>query len=73
MRSMSRESWMRRINIKYRERNENRRLVKTKAHDPRWPRLGDYYIVDTRTNAILARHVNFAGFAERVAAIHRVR
>ena len=43
---------MRRINLKYREQKENRRLMKTKAHDPRWPRLGDYYIVDTRTNAM---------------------
>ena len=73
MRSTSRESWMRRMNLKYREQKENRRLMKTKAHDPRWPRLGDYYIVDTRTNAIVARHVNFAGFAERVAAIRGIR
>jgi hypothetical protein len=47
--------------------------MKTKANDPRWPKLGDYYIVDTRTSAIVARHVNFAGFAERVGAIRGVR
>ena len=68
---MSREHWMKRINQKYKEQNENRRLVKTRANDPRWPMLGDYYIVSTKTNAIVARHVNFADFAKKLAVSQR--
>jgi hypothetical protein len=64
MRSMSRESWMRRIN----QRDRKTKLVKTKAHDPNWPRLGDYYVIDTKTGRVVLTHYDFASFAKDVAA-----
>jgi hypothetical protein len=58
---MSREQWMKRINNRLLKRN--RLLVKTEADDPRWLRLGDYYLVSTKTNVIVCRHVNVSEFA----------
>jgi hypothetical protein len=66
---MSREKWMHRINEL--GKKINRRMVMTRANDPNLPSLGDYYIVDTRTNAIVLRHHNFASFAKQVAASRR--
>jgi len=60
---MSREQMLKRLNQLYSK--QHRRLVRTKVNDPRWVRLGDYYIISTRTNAIMARHFNFAAYAEK--------
>ncbi|HTV59420.1 MAG TPA: hypothetical protein VMJ93_11170 [Verrucomicrobiae bacterium] len=58
---MSRERWMRKINQRYRKMN--RRLVRTRANDPNWLRLGDYYVVNAKTNEVVCRHITFADFA----------
>jgi hypothetical protein len=60
---MSREQRLKFINDAFRKLGKNRRLLKTKANDPNWLRLGDYYIIDTDSKAILCRHFTFFDFA----------
>ena len=60
---MSREKWISLLNRRCKQ--QNLQLVKTKAHDPRWPQLGDYYAVDTKTKAVVLRHLSFEDFGPK--------
>jgi hypothetical protein len=58
---MSRVEWLRHFN--QRIQKHNRKLVQCRANDPRWSRLGDYYLVDTKAMLIVRNRIKLAEFA----------
>jgi hypothetical protein len=58
---MSRDDWVKRWNQQLKKIGQ--RLVHIQGDDPRWPTLGDYVLVNRKSNSIKMQHVNLFDIA----------